>query len=409
MTAYEELEARFRELSHLGHAGAIVHWDEASMMPPGGGEARGASMALLAAIAHQRLTHPELGAFLDQAEGSNEQLGPWQRANVRAMRRSHRRASALPESLVRATKIASTRCVQASRVARGNDDWLAVSALLEEVVRLTIEVATALGESLSLAPYDALLDGYEPDTRSAQVTEVFDDLKSFLPGFLERVLERQKTPVPIRGRFRSEQQHALGEVMMRALGFDFDRGRLDVSHHPFCGGVPDDTRITTRYSEEDFLESLIDLPPRAVPHPMLVPAPVVVHPPALDAEHVRDASVAVAAESTRESHDITSERPLVTRHFPRPALGRAWLPEHPARSPLRRPELLTYTRHTTSSALGAQKFPLAASSRISLSSVKSATARSRRPFSRSSSFRRRAPGSPSSRRTRASTGSTSAR
>ena len=83
-------------------------------------------------------------------------------------------------------------------------------------------------------------------------------------------------------------------------------------------------------------------------------------------------------------------RPLVTRHFPRPALGRAWLPEHPARSPLRRPELLTYTHHTTSSALGAQKFPSAASSRISLSSVKSATARFRRPFSRSRSFRLRA-------------------
>ena len=146
--------------------------------------------------------------------------------------------------------------------------------------------------------------------------------------------------------------------------------------------------------------------------PLLPPDPLhplVVHPPALDAEHVRDASVAVAAESTRESHDITSERPLVTRHFPRPALGRAWLPEHPARSPLRRPELLSYTHHTTSSALGAQKFPSAASSRISLSSVKSATARFRRPFSRSSSFRRRAPGSPSSRRTPASTGSTSAR
>ena len=127
--------------------------------------------------------------------------------------------------------------------------------------------------------------------------------------------------------------------------------------------------------------------------PLLPPDPLhplVLHPRALDAEHVRDASVAVAAESTRESHDITSERPLVTRHFPRPALGRLWLPEHPARSPLRRPELLTYTHHTTSSALGAQKFPSAASSRISLSSVKSAIARFRRPFSRSSSFRRRA-------------------
>ena len=89
VTPYEELETRFRDLSHLGHAGAILHWDEASMMPAGGGEARGESMALLAAIAHQRLTHPEVGAFLDQAESSNEQLNPWQQANVRAMRRSH--------------------------------------------------------------------------------------------------------------------------------------------------------------------------------------------------------------------------------------------------------------------------------------------------------------------------------
>ncbi len=102
---------------------------------------------------------------------------------------------------------------------------------------------------------------------------------------------------------------------------------------------------------------LRDLQPLLPPDPL---HPLVLHPPALDAERVRDASLAVAAESTRESHDITSERPLVTRHSPRPALGRAWLPEHPARSPLRRPELLTYTHHTTSSALGAQKFPLAA-------------------------------------------------
>ena len=256
MTPYEELEARFRELSHLGHAGAILHWDEASMMPPGGGEARGESMALLAAIGHQRLTDPELGGLLDQAEDAAEQLDPWQQANLRAMRRSQQRASAVPESLVHATQIACTRCVQAWRIARGNDDWPAVRPLLEEVVRLTIEGATALGESFSLAPYDALLDGYEVDTRSAQVTEVFDDLKTFLPELLERVLERQKTPVPVHGPFPPEQQHALGESMMRALGFDFDRGRLDVSHHPFCGGVPDDTRITHRYNE-GFLGSLM--------------------------------------------------------------------------------------------------------------------------------------------------------
>ncbi|MEC9298250.1 MAG: carboxypeptidase M32, partial [Gemmatimonadota bacterium] len=125
------------------------------------------------------------------------------------------------------------------------------------VVRLTIEEADALGESLSLSPYDALLDGYEPDTRSARVAEVFDDLKTFLPDLLERVLEHQKTPLSVPGPVSAERQHALGEVMMRVLGFDFDRGRLDVSHHPFCGGVPDDTRITTRYNEENVLDSLM--------------------------------------------------------------------------------------------------------------------------------------------------------
>jgi carboxypeptidase Taq len=235
----------------------MLHWDEACVMPPGGGEARGESMALLAAISHQRLTHPEIGALLDQAEGSNGQLDSWQRANVRAMRCTQRRATAVPESLVRAKRIACTRCEQTWRVARGNGDWPAVSGLLEEVVRLTIEEADALGESLSLSPYDALLDGYEPDTRSARVAEVFDDLKTFLPELLERVLEYQKTPLPVPGPVSAERQHALGEVMMRALGFDFDRGRLDVSHHPFCGGVPDDTRITTRYNEENVLDSLM--------------------------------------------------------------------------------------------------------------------------------------------------------
>ena len=257
VTAYEELESRFGELSHLGHARAILNWDEAAMMPPGGGDVRGESLAVLAAIAHQRLTGPEIEALLDRAEDSDEQLGPWQSANLRLMGRWHRHASAVPESLVRATQIASTRCEQAWRIARGNDDWSAVSPLLEEVVRLTIEWANALGERLSLEPYDALLDGYEPDARAAHVAELFDDLKTFLPEFLERVLERQEIPVPVRGPFRSEQQYALGERMMRAVGFDFDRGRLDVSHHPFCGGVPDDTRITTRYNKEDFLESLM--------------------------------------------------------------------------------------------------------------------------------------------------------
>ena len=98
---------------------------------------------------------------------------------------------------------------------------------------------------------------YEEGTRAADVAQLFDDLRAFLPDMIDRVLDRQRAPLPLPGPFPHERQRALGEEMMRALQFDFARGRLDVSHHPFCGGVPDDTRITTRYSEDDFLESLM--------------------------------------------------------------------------------------------------------------------------------------------------------
>ena len=257
MTPYEQLEVRFEELHHLGHAQAMLSGDEAVVMPRGGGAARGEALATIAAVAHQKLTAPEVGELLDKAEGSDAQLNAWQQANLRAMRRMQVRAVALPESLVPAIQIATTRCQQTWRVARAANDWYAVAGQLAEVLTLVREQAAALGDTLELEPYDALLDGYESGTRAADVTRLFDDLKGFLPDLVARALERQCKPLPLRGPFPRERQRNLGEEMMRVLGFNFEHGRLDVSHHPFCGGVPDDTRITTRYSDDDFLESLM--------------------------------------------------------------------------------------------------------------------------------------------------------
>ncbi len=227
------------------------------MMPRGGGDARGEALGHIAALIHQKLSDLEIGELLDKAEASNAALSDWQRANLRAMRRMQVRATALPQSLVRALKIATTRCEQTWRLARAANDWDAIARQLAEVLMLTREKAAALGNALELQPYDALLDGYEAGTRAIDVARVFDDLKEFLPDFISRILNRQREPLPLRGPFPRERQRELGVAMMRVFDFDFDRGRLDVSHHPFCGGVPDDTRITTRYSESDFLPSLM--------------------------------------------------------------------------------------------------------------------------------------------------------
>ena len=131
---------------------------------------------------------------------------------------------------------------------------------LEEVLALTREAAAAKAEAMGLVPYDALLDAYEPDGRTVDIDRVFGDLDAYLPRFLGEVLESQARGPDIdrpRGIFPVHRQRSLGLRLMAALGFDFDHGRLDQSLHPFCGGVPDDVRITTRYDEDDFTSSLM--------------------------------------------------------------------------------------------------------------------------------------------------------
>jgi carboxypeptidase Taq len=257
MSAYAQLEVRFREITRLREIQAISGWDEACMMPPGGGPGRSQALASLSILIHERLADPEIGELLNKARGSGVTLDDWQSANLTTIEREFVEATAVPADLVRANRLATLRCEQAWREARGRNDWTGIQPLLEEVVGLARQVADALADSTGLERYDALLDTYEPELRVTDIEPVFDDLKDFLPGVLDAVLGRQDEPLPLEGPFEVADQRQLCEDVMHVLGFDFDRGRFDVSHHPFCGGVPDDTRITTRYEESSFLESLM--------------------------------------------------------------------------------------------------------------------------------------------------------
>lgn len=255
MAAYAELEARARVHAHLGHAAAMLAWDEATMMPPGGGHARGEALATLAELRHERATDPALLDLFARAE--TEPLDDWQRRNLELMRHKHRRATALPRALVGARTRARVACEQAWRRQRPENDWVGHCPLLEKVVRLEREAAATLADALGLDPHDALIDGFDPGLRHATIDPLFAELAAFLPDFIERAIAASRTRAPVvpEGPFAVDRQRALGVESMRALGFDFSRGRLDVSHHPFCGGVPQDVRITTRYDASDFTTS----------------------------------------------------------------------------------------------------------------------------------------------------------
>ena len=256
MSAYAALEARFRRLGLLGGAAAMLHWDWATMMPPGGAEARAAQLAELALIRHETLTDSGVCDLLDQAEG--ETLDEWQRANLARMWRRWREAAALPGDLVQALSEASSRCEMVWREARPANDFEAFAEAFAPLLGLVREKAAALGAALDCAPYDGLIESYEPGLRAATIDPLFDNLAGFLPEFLGRVREKQAgaEALPPVGA-PVEAQQALARRLMAALGFDFDHGRLDISLHPFCGGSAGDIRITTRYDEADALSGLM--------------------------------------------------------------------------------------------------------------------------------------------------------
>jgi carboxypeptidase Taq len=176
------------------------------------------------------------------------------------MKRRWLHATALESDLVEALAKACKRCEMIWRKARPAADFAAVKPALAEVLNLTRQAAAAKADRLGCSLYDALLDQYEPGGASARIDAVFADLADFLPGFLDAVLARQRALpaiLPLEGPFPRERQEALARRLMAAVGFDFEHGRLDVSLHPFCGGVPDDVRITTRYNEDDFTIALM--------------------------------------------------------------------------------------------------------------------------------------------------------
>ncbi len=254
---YDALAAHYARIHRFEHLSAIVGWDQSAFMPPGGSGARADAMAEIASLLHELGTDPVMHARLAAAQA--EPLDDTRRANLREIANRYRRQTALPDDLVRRLEEANLACEHAWRTQRPANDWRGFAANLTGVVALARERAQRLSQALSMSCYDALLDGYEPGMRSADVDRVFGDLRTWLPSLIDRVIERQATRPVIEavGPFPVERQRALCERVVRMLGFDLDAGRLDVSTHPFSGGVPEDVRMTTRYAEHEFLGSLM--------------------------------------------------------------------------------------------------------------------------------------------------------
>ncbi|TWG60547.1 carboxypeptidase M32 [Aminobacter sp. J44] len=261
--SFEKLDSLGRRLQALEHALAILGADEATHMAVGGGEQRAEAMATLAGMAHRMATASEVADWIEAA--SNEALNEDQAAALREFRRVHTNLTCLPPEFVERQTRTRMRCEQLWRDARAKNDWATFQPALEGVVAMVREEAQMRADVLGLAPYDALMEQYDPGNRVADIAPVLGELKTFLVDFVPKALAVQEERLaqrplrPLSGSYPVEKQRELGLAMMAAVGFDITRGSLSVSHHPFCGGVPTDVRITTRYRTDEFLSSLMGI------------------------------------------------------------------------------------------------------------------------------------------------------
>ncbi len=173
-TAYRQLEQRFRRLGAIEQAISVLHWDTAAIMPDGGAVARAEQLATLRLIAHQHLVAPEIDGLLAEAEAAADDLGQWQRANLREMRRRWRHATAVPAVLVEAELRACSECEAVWRRSRLENDFAAVLPGLERILRIEREIASVKAGLLGTSPYEALLDQYEPGASVAEIDRLFE-------------------------------------------------------------------------------------------------------------------------------------------------------------------------------------------------------------------------------------------
>ncbi|MHB1102751.1 MAG: carboxypeptidase M32 [Devosia sp.] len=261
--SFAKLDELGKRLEAIEHAQAMLSVDEAVQMPSGGGEKRAEAMAMLAGMYHELATAPQIADWIGAA--TDEALDEMQQAALREFQRVYTNMTCLSADFVRKQVGARVRSEQLWRELRPAGDWSGFLPAFEGVVATARKEAQLRSVALQLDPYDAMIEQYDPGNRTADIAPVFAELKAFLKDFVPHAIARQREKLaarplkPLNAPFPIEKQKALGLAIMEALGFDFEHGRLDISHHPFCGGVPTDVRMTTRYVTSDFLTALMGI------------------------------------------------------------------------------------------------------------------------------------------------------
>jgi len=253
-----ELRARLQEVASLEHASAVLYWDQATYMPPGGAPARARALALLDRLSHERFTDPEIGRLLDALQAYGESL-PYDSddaALIRVTRRQYERALRVPAEFVARFSAHASELYDIWTRARPNNDFAAVRPRLEKTLEYSRELANYFSGYEHIA--DPLIDQSDYGMKATTVRRVFDELRAGLVPLVQAIAQRPRVDrTPLLQHYPEAEQMAFGLKVIRDFGYDFNRGRQDKTHHPFeTRFAHGDVRITTRYDEHDLSQGL---------------------------------------------------------------------------------------------------------------------------------------------------------
>lgn len=257
MNSYGELKKRYKNLYNLHYIKRILMWDEAVLMPEGAGEYRAESVAMLNQLMQKSITSKKVLGLIEAAK--NENLSsPWDVANLEWMEKKYISYHCIPSKLNANSIKLKLAAFQAWRTYREQNNWLDFMPYLKKSFKSLLEIAERKSQVFCLSPYEVMMDSFSPGLTQGKVDETFSILKERIPGLRKQIIEKQKNErvMELDGQFPIDKQAELARFMLKTMGFDFNHGRFDVSHHPFCDGIPSDVRITTHYDENIFLRSI---------------------------------------------------------------------------------------------------------------------------------------------------------
>ena len=254
----QDLKDILAEVSDLSHAALLLEWDQETYMPPGGVQSRSEQLSTLLRLSHVRFTSGEVGGLLDSLEGKVDgDFDSDDASLVRVTRRDYEEARKLPPDLIAEVARAGSTARPVWEKARHDENYTLFAPYLEKNVELNRRIADALG--YKERPYDALLNRTEPGMKTSELEAIFAELKEAIVPLVADI-GRHADAVDdrvLRREFDTDLQVSYALEVVKRLGYDLERGRQDISTHPFSSGFgPDDVRITTRVSREFFNECL---------------------------------------------------------------------------------------------------------------------------------------------------------